>query len=210
MTGGERLVLLVCADVMQAKKYVAALSSADDHLLVRQADTLTQAESMLGGFTPQVILFDESALPTQTKAARVVASLVEHAPVVVAVNAENEEAFAFLIGSGAADVVARTGHFASVAAGMVDRRLRLAEQAASDIGLFEPGVDFGELLRHEMNNPLTGILGNAELLLSRRDRLPPQAIAQLETIASLAMRLRETVRHLSDRWESSRHHAHSV
>ena len=26
--------------------------------------------------------------------------------------------------------------------------------------------DFGEVLRHELNNPLTGILGNAELLLS--------------------------------------------
>jgi len=25
--------------------------------------------------------------------------------------------------------------------------------------------DFGEVLRHELNNPLTGILGNAELLL---------------------------------------------
>ncbi len=25
--------------------------------------------------------------------------------------------------------------------------------------------DFGEVLRHELNNPLTGILGNAEMLL---------------------------------------------
>ena len=56
---------------------------------------------------------------------------------------------------------------------------------------------FGELLRHEVNNPLTGILGNAELLLARRDGLSPIAIERLQTIADLAVRLRETVRRLS-------------
>jgi len=57
-------------------------------------------------------------------------------------------------------------------------------------------ADFGEILRHEVNNPLTGILGNAEMLLARRD-LPASAIERLETIAHLAVRLRETVRRLS-------------
>ena len=66
--------------------------------------------------------------------------------------------------------------------------------------------DFGEVLRHELNNPLTGILGNAELLLveSRRHNLelPAQAEARLETIAALAVRMRETVRRLSEEWQS--------
>lgn len=67
--------------------------------------------------------------------------------------------------------------------------------------------DFGEVLRHELNNPLTGILGNAELLLSeiRRKsdgRLPQGAPQRLETIAALAVRLRESVRRLSQEWES--------
>jgi len=44
----------------------------------------------------------------------------------------------------------------------------------------------------------------AELLLKRRDRLPPNAVARLETIAELAVRLRETIRRLSDCWESGR------
>jgi signal transduction histidine kinase len=65
--------------------------------------------------------------------------------------------------------------------------------------------DFGEVLRHELNNPLTGILGNAELLLveMRRNQveLPPQAQTRLETIAVLAVRMRETVRRLSEEWE---------
>jgi signal transduction histidine kinase len=64
--------------------------------------------------------------------------------------------------------------------------------------------DFGEILRHEVNNPLTGILGNTELLLARRDGLPQAAVERLQTIAELAVRLRETVRRLSNAWEE--HH----
>src|SRR5271168_5281786 len=68
------------------------------------------------------------------------------------------------------------------------------------------GDDFGEVLRHELNNPLTGILGNAELLLAeiRRgndNRLPLGGLQRLETIAALAVRLRETIRRLSQEWE---------
>ncbi|PYU24390.1 MAG: hypothetical protein DMG30_09160 [Acidobacteria bacterium] len=62
-------------------------------------------------------------------------------------------------------------------------------------------ADFGEILRHEVNNPLTGILGNAEMLLAKRDYLPASAIERLETIAHLAVRLRETVRRLSSALE---------
>jgi signal transduction histidine kinase len=66
--------------------------------------------------------------------------------------------------------------------------------------------DFGEILRHELNNPLTGILGNAELLLvewrRRNIELPRQAELRLETIAALAVRMRETVRRLSEEWET--------
>jgi len=66
--------------------------------------------------------------------------------------------------------------------------------------------DFGTVLRHELNNPLTGILGNAELLLAdvRRKNLelPGVAQARLETIAELAVRMRETVRRLSEEWHA--------
>jgi signal transduction histidine kinase len=67
----------------------------------------------------------------------------------------------------------------------------------------------GEVLRPELNNPQTGILGNAELLLAeihRKDdgQLPYGGRQRLETIAALAVRLRETVRRLSQEWESRR------
>jgi signal transduction histidine kinase len=65
--------------------------------------------------------------------------------------------------------------------------------------------DFGQILRHELNNPLTGILGNAELLLAeiRRsgdDRIPRGGPQRLETIAALAVRMRETIRRISQEW----------
>src|SRR5215472_13177637 len=73
-----------------------------------------------------------------------------------------------------------------------------------------PFEDFGEVLRHERNYPLTGILGNAELLLAeirrKRDgRVPSGGEQRLETIATLAVRLRETVRRLSEEWEARKH-----
>ena len=71
--------------------------------------------------------------------------------------------------------------------------------------------DFGEVLRHELNNPLTGTLGNAELLLvelrRRSIELPQQTVLRLETIATLAVRMRETVRRLSEDWETQPEHA---
>jgi signal transduction histidine kinase len=59
-----------------------------------------------------------------------------------------------------------------------------------------------ESFRHEINNPLTGILGNAELLLAHRDRMPPVDTKRLQTVVELAVRLRETVRRLSNGLES--------
>lgn len=75
--------------------------------------------------------------------------------------------------------------------------------------------DFGAVLRHELNNPLTGILGNAELLLVELRRknveLPEQSQSRLATIAELAVRMRETVRRLSEAWQThSTHEADEV
>ena len=66
-------------------------------------------------------------------------------------------------------------------------------------------VDIGEIFRHEINNPLTGILGNAELLLGHRDRLSAVDTQRLQTVVDLAVRLRETIRRLSNEWESHSH-----
>lgn len=102
-------------------------------------------------------------------------------------------------------------HAAPMAIDLIEERLRLAaEEPMGTSALLRDENNqeaFGETLRHELNNPLTGILGNAELLLAEVRRkndgqLPNGGQQRLETIAALAVRLRETVRRLSQEWEN--------
>jgi signal transduction histidine kinase len=51
-------------------------------------------------------------------------------------------------------------------------------------------------VRHEINNPLTGVLGQAQLLL--REELSTTARRRVETIEQLAGRIRDTVAQLRD------------
>jgi CheY-like chemotaxis protein len=207
-------VLIVCGDSRLTRGFIEELLCAEGPVQAPLAANLNQAGRMLDGWSPSVIFLDASALaPHECGFALegTVASLVEHAPVVVAAPAEHQEMLAFLIRSGAADLVARVGNFLPVAASLVARRARIAKLIhTEDFVLRVREDDFGELLRHEVNNPLTGILGNAELLLERRSQFPPYAVARLETIAELAVRLRETIRRLSDEWESRRHAIHTI
>jgi signal transduction histidine kinase len=209
MNPTNRSIFLICGDPVVAGRCTEALAAFGGRYRISVAGTVEQARKGLNRNTPSVVFLDESAIGTALGTETLesaVALLTESAPVVVAAAPEKQTGLAFLILSGAVDFVARTNHFLPIVAGMLDRRARMAERAAGMIQF--PGEelsgDFGEILRHEVNNPLTGILGNTELLLARRDRLPPGAVERLETIAELAVRLRETVRRLSNAWDE--HH----
>jgi hypothetical protein len=222
-----QVVLVVCADAGVTQRFIAALAAAGENVQTPLVTNMAQAMKMLDRISPRVILVDESAIspalshhaPPDWKknfgddvdgVETSIASLTQHAPVVLTAAAHYHEPLAFLIGSGAVDLVARIADFVPVAAGLVGRRLCLAERMGYGPLAEEEEADFGEMLRHEVNNPLTGILGNAELLLAGRDRLSPQAISRIETIAELAVRLRETVRRLSDTWTSQHDPARTV
>ena len=201
----EPMIQIVCSDVGLLRKYRAEMERSGESYQVRLALSSGEAHRRFRQAEPSVILLDESAAPTAGQKGALESAagqLSEAAPVVVVAKARWQAELAFLIASGAVDFVSRNGSFISLAAERIGRRVRMADYAAA--GLFpegEPASDFGEILRHEVNNPLTGILGNAELLLARRDRLPPAAIERVETIAELAVRLRETVRRLSHAWD---------
>jgi len=60
-------------------------------------------------------------------------------------------------------------------------------------------VEFAELaahVRHEINNPLTGLIGQAQLLL--REELSDTARRRVQTIEQLANRIRDTVASLRE------------
>lgn len=211
----SRAIHVISADPVVAQSCVGELATVGSRYETLLASTVEQARKGFGQHPPAAIFLDESATDPAIGGLTLesaVALLTEYAPVVVAATPEQQTALAFLITSGAVDFVARTREFLPIVAGMLDRRTRMAERFAGTLQFRNdelPG-DFGEILRHEVNNPLTGILGNTELLLARRDRLPPVAIERLETIAELAVRLRETVRRLSNAWEEHREQARPV
>lgn len=55
-------------------------------------------------------------------------------------------------------------------------------------------ADLAARVRHEINNPLTGLIGQAQLLL--REELSETARRRVQTIEQLASRIRDTVAEL--------------
>jgi len=199
----SRTVQIVCADPDLARRYLRELERGGALYELVLALSVTEAQRNFGQAGPVVTLLDESAVALGEPLGALAALLCETAPVVVVASPERQAELDGFITAGWVDFVPRAGEFVPVAAGLLERRMRRAEcsreaPAPSERELLQ---DFGELLRHEVNNPLTGILGNAELLLAQRDRLPLAAVERLETIAELAVRLRETVRRLSHTWQ---------
>jgi two-component system, NtrC family, sensor kinase len=72
------------------------------------------------------------------------------------------------------------------------------EELRRALALYEARLsEFAELaarVRHEINNPLTGLIGQTQLLL--RDELSETARRRVNTIEQLATRIRDTVAEL--------------
>jgi signal transduction histidine kinase len=121
-------------------------------------------------------------------------------PVIVLASIDRQREAAELVARGQIEFVARQGDFLPLAAGLIERRLRAleAEYRDSITPRIEWPSDIGEVFRHEINNPLTGILGNAELVLAHREAFTAAETQRLETVVDLAVRLRETIRRLGN------------
>ncbi|MGB6200880.1 MAG: histidine kinase dimerization/phospho-acceptor domain-containing protein [Candidatus Acidiferrales bacterium] len=208
MSTSGRVIFIICADPGVTRGCIREIISTGGQYQLRLAGSVEQGRRGFVRTPPAAIFLDESAVNFEGRNETLLSTiplLTKFAPVVVAAEPERQFELAFLIASGAVDFVARTEPFLPIAAGLLERRMRPAETTADGRVRF-PGDsvndDFGEILRHEVNNPLTGILGNAELLLARRNKLPPATVTRLQTIAELAVRLRETVRRLSNAWDT--------
>ena len=222
----EHTILLVSDDPELCAATRREFEAKDERLHVAAVRTVDAARRIVQDAAPTVILLEQTSITfggeelvgNMPRLDSVVLSLAVHAPVVVIGALDQQSELAFLVEAGAADFVERAGGCLPIALEMVERRLRHAQQAviqgqkSDNAKSILSGEAFGQVLRHEMNNPLTGILGNAELLLAevRRKndgRLPHGGQQRLETIAALAVRLRETVRRLSEECEARQHPA---
>jgi signal transduction histidine kinase len=152
---------------------------------------------------PGAILIDDSLL-RGAPLAELLRQFESVAPVILLAPLERQVEAAPLVAEGTLEFVAREGEFFALAAGLIERRLRTVESSPRSLAtaFAEWPEDIGEIFRHEINNPLTGILGNSELLLAHRERLTAADTQRLETVVGLAVRLRETIRRLSAALES--------
>lgn len=227
MVTREQTILLVSDDAELCSSARQEFEKIDERLRVSAVSSMDAARRVVEQAAPAVILLEdgsaahkrEAGLTGDSRLDADVSSLAFYAPVVVIGDADRQTEMSGLVGAGIADYVVRKPDCLSVALGLVERRLRKAQHApqippvqwellgalAKGEAMSNDAQDFGAVFRHELNNPLTGILGNAELLLAEMRRKndgnwPPGAQQRLETIAGLAVRLRETVRRLSQQW----------
>jgi signal transduction histidine kinase len=223
MSNREQTILVVSGDAALCAAARREFEGGIAGLRVASVTSVAAARRILEADAPAVILFEEACIAPEAEGPReivprleaVVTSLAVYAPVVVIGTAERCVELSALIDAGAADYVMRDGGYLPSALRLIQSRLRQARRVAENGSdpFEEAQEDFGEVLRHELNNPLTGILGNAELLLAevhrnKDGRLPYGGEQRLETIAALAVRLRETVRRLSQEWETRQHPVH--
>ncbi len=120
-------------------------------------------------------------------------------PVVALVPPGMEVSAAILLEEGRIECVLKAGDFERLLAARLRRMLQATPAPTARAETRPPPLDpeeLGVILRHEINNPLTGILGNAELVLEAGEELNPMLRQRLETIVQLAVRLRDLVRNL--------------
>ncbi len=83
------------------------------------------------------------------------------------------------------------------------RRIRAeerAEEAQTAKAACERNATLGRYMldmRHAMNNALTSVLGNSELLMLEPGSLSSESLAQVETIRNMALRIHEIMRRFS-------------
>jgi len=220
----EQTVLLISRDEELCARTRSELQSRERKLPIAIVRSVDAARMVMREEAPAVIVLQEAAVQgnngdgVRLRLDAVVSALAGYAPVVVFGNDTRPVELDALVAAGAADYIGLPDGNFPAAAEVVERRLKQSREVETHVRAAQNekqqaeggrGIDdFGQLLRHELNNPLTGILGNAELLLSEVRRkndgkLPQGAQARLETIAALAVRLRETVRRLSQEWEAN-------
>jgi len=223
MSNRKQTILLVSNDTGLCAAVRREFDAKLSGVRVAAVSNIIAARRILQEDAPTAILLQEESVAAEAEGPwglvptleAVVSSLAIYAPVVVVGQAEEHAELSALIAAGAAEYVKRDGESLRGAIHSIKRYLHVTRHVAARVPehFEDGGEDFGEVLRHELNNPLTGILGNAELLLAEIHRkndskLPLGGEQRLETIATLAVRLRETVRRLSQEWEARHHPVH--
>lgn len=205
LAGAPRAAVLGTADPALSQRLSRELGITAPKQTILVAGTLTQLRELLKTCTPGVIFVDSDLLggvPLPDAVRRIVPA----GPVLVLAPLNAQADLAKLVADEGVDFIARVGNFVPLACALITRRLKQAQRPALDPcrPAEQKSAGMGEIFRHEINNPLTGILGNAELVLAHREHFSGVEIQRLQTVVDLAVRLRENIRRISNSWDANR------
>src|SRR5277367_2893875 len=138
MTPREYKILLVSDDAALRATARHELETVDERRHVASVSTVDAARRIVEDAAPAVILLTEAAVTLEAGDLRqrsqrldvAVSALATYAPVVVIGEAEHQAELSGLVAAGAADYVVRSGECLTIALGLVERRLRQAQNGA--------------------------------------------------------------------------------
>lgn len=196
-TSTEQVALLGISDSALAHNLAEQIEHGRRKPFLSLVETIGELREC-AGLTRAAVIVVDSGLLAPGPALPQLQPLAAASPLIVLGPGELQPDLLSLVANGQLEFVPRCGNFVPLAASLIERRLRWDGAANLSLALGLEGEDVGELFRHQINNPLTGILGNAEMVLAHRDRLRPADAQRLQTVVDLAVRLRETIRRVSD------------
>lgn len=183
-------VLLLLRSEEERRRLHRFLSEPELGFTVVAAATLVEARPLLAARQVDALVGDLEALAA-LRQERGAAYGEAWLPFCLLVRPGEEDRAAPHLERGRAELVVQTaGEYHRLIPALL-RRARRRQQSSWE--------EVARVIRHEMNNPLTGILGNAELILAEPVRLPAKMRERLSTIIDLAVRLRDVVGGLEKR-----------
>lgn len=203
---GIRLVL-VLPQAEEAERLRQRWAAREADLQLLTAPGVAEALPYLEEWGADAMVCDLSVLPPEAAGWLLPPTAKIRIPVIVLVPPGAEEQAANLLAQGVADCVVKAGNYDILLALAVRRALAalppsavapqapLLQSSCPARPRFNP-EEWGTILRHEFNNPLTGILGNSELILASGARLPVDVHRRVKIIIELAVRLRNLVHDL--------------
>lgn len=208
--GTSLRILLGIQDAALAQRLAAQIKVFARESRVITASKVEQLRELAASSRPELIFLDSDVLGGK-RLSEAVQQLVTIAPVVVLASVNSHAELSRLVAGGEVEFIGRIGDFVPLAVALLERRVNRARSVSShkDPELAtRPRI--GDLFRHEINNPLTGILGNVELVLAHRENLSTVEVQRLQTVVDLAVRLRESIRRIGTACEENLPTANSM
>lgn len=188
--GGEGYVLLVALRPEEQDALARALAATASRSTLVAVASPAEAVGAVKPGEVQAVVSSYAAFAGLLESSPGIFRQETLVPTLVLVPPGTEERAASLYEREGTDIQLQAGNYRALLAPWLLRALSRREPSWEEVG---------RIVRHEINNPLTGVLGNAELLLADPLPLPPQARARLRTIVDLAVRMRDVVRTLEVR-----------